>query len=210
MLSGSRIVGLAGAFTALGTGIDGAAYNPASYAARDMWGAPALHVGHDARLVRTGSFRHRRLLQREPHGRPRHRGQHLLRPRPARPGGVWRRRRARHVPAVSARDHGRRRHDHELQRALRHRLLRRRGGGVPRSARGGRGSACRARREGSGAGPGRQLVSFSGFAPQFGAIIRPEGERYRIGASVNLPVSSSVADGSEGVQIIGEHYLPGR
>ena len=37
VLSGSRITGMGGAFTALATGTDGAPFNPASYAAREMW-----------------------------------------------------------------------------------------------------------------------------------------------------------------------------
>lgn len=209
VLSGSRIVGLAGAFTALGTGIDGAAYNPASYAARDMWEHRRFTWGTTLGLSVPGRFGTDDYFNAN-----RTEGLDIedsiyfdlgLRVQVGYgAGGVLGT--FQQYQLATTDDAGTITNYNVRFGTVYFGVA----AAVFREALvvgAGLRVALLDVRE-LGAGPGRQLVSFSGFAPQFGAIIRPEGERYRIGASVNLPVSSSVADGSEGVQIIGEHYLP--
>lgn len=56
VLASGRITGLSGAYTALAEGIDGAPYNPASYAARPAWEHEWWEWDVTASLVLAGSF----------------------------------------------------------------------------------------------------------------------------------------------------------
>lgn len=203
VLSGSRIVGLSGAFTALGTGIDGAAYNPASYAARDMWEHRRFTWGVTLGLAFPGAFKTDDYFNANRVGLDIENSFYFdagLRIQVGYgAGGVLGTFQQYELNSGT-----------EQYRVRFGTVYTGVAGAFLREALvvgvGIRTALLQVHQLNVGRmGP---LVSFSGFAPQVGALIRPEGKRFRIGAALHLPVESTIANTMLGSDMVGEHYIP--
>lgn len=203
VLSGSRITGLAGAFTALGTGVDGAAFNPASYAAREMWEHKRFAWGISSGLSLPGRFGTDDYFNSSVDAQELDIASSVLvdaglRLQVGYGGGgavgtfqiyeVVNAARERFNVVFNTVYAG------AAFSVARESLII--GGGV-------RFAHFRVREQ-----RGDTLVSLFGLSPEVGVLIRPEGRRFRIGAALHMPVSAQIAAVPTGSEMVGDRYVP--
>jgi hypothetical protein len=204
VLSGSRITGMGGAFTALATGIDGASYNPATYAARDMWEHKRFTWGLSLGLSFPGQFGTNDYFNSSVDAQALDIDSSFFLDAGLRiqvgygGGGVLGT--LQFYDVSTAEGSFVVRFDTVYAGVsgafLRESLLI--GAGV-------RVAHFQIKQQGFG---GQPLIALTGLGPEVGMLLRPEGKRFRIGAALHLPVQSEPTQGTLSMGMIGNHFVP--
>ena len=200
VLGSGRTVGLAGAYTALATGIDGAPWNPASYASRTLWDlnwfswevtfnfmTPVFFAENDFDNNGQTGFKYRDFIFYTPGLRLQF-GEFGL-------GGIL------HVQQYAIPPPERDRAPARLQMivgnyGLGYMLF----NGQVVLGLGARTADLVVSAPPASGGlftPSEELASMTGTGPELGALIKPAGRRFRMGIAARLPVASVIEEGTQ-------------